>query len=276
LEKEGRVLKERVISAAILITLVILCMLTPYTRILLFAAAAVLSIRELKNVFSLKDIKCSDWVLYAYMGGQAVLCLLSLRFRIDMLYYAAWLFLAMFAGMLDGIIHEDIHGPGAMATEGLLLYPMFPYAAITLIGVSRGWIAVFVIACLSTWICDSAALFGGKAFGKHKLAPYCSPHKTVEGAVCGAISAIPTGVICYYLLMALHTHVGMWQCIVVSLVACSFGQVGDLAASLLKRMVGLKDYSNLIPGHGGMMDRADSLLFSIPVAWFCLYVLQAI
>jgi phosphatidate cytidylyltransferase len=68
----------------------------------------------------------------------------------------------------------------------------------------------------------------------------------------------------------------MWLCIVTALVASSFGQVGDLAASLLKRMVGIKDYSNLIPGHGGMMDRADSLLFSIPVAWFCLYMANAL
>lgn len=68
----------------------------------------------------------------------------------------------------------------------------------------------------------------------------------------------------------------MWLCVTASLVASSFGQVGDLAASLLKRMVGIKDYSNLIPGHGGMMDRADSLLFSIPVAWFCLYIAGAL
>ena len=125
---------------------------------------------------------------------------------------------------------------------------------------------------------DSAAATGngGKAFGIHKLAPYVSPHKTVEGAVWGAVSAFPTGVLCFYLLRFLHSPVDMLTCIVVSLIACSFGQVGDLAASLLKRMVGIKDYSNLIPGHGGMMDRADSLLFSIPVAWFCLYAANAL
>jgi phosphatidate cytidylyltransferase len=276
LEKEGHNLKERVISAAVLISLVILCMFTPYTRVLLFTAAAVLSVRELKNVFGLMKIKCVDWVVYAYIGGNAALCLLGLWFRISLEYYLAWMFLAMFAGMFAGIVDEDVHGPGAMATMGILLYPMYPYAAITLIGVSRGWVAVFVIACLSTWICDSAALFGGKAFGTHKLAPYVSPHKTVEGAVWGAVSAFPTGVLCFYLLRFLHSPVDMLTCIVVSLIACSFGQVGDLAASLLKRMVGLKDYSNLIPGHGGMMDRADSLLFSIPVAWFCLHLAHAI
>ena len=115
---------------------------------------------------------------------------------------------------------------------------MFLYAAITYIGVSEGWIATFVIACLATWVCDSFALFGGKAFGRHKVAPYVSPHKTVEGCICGALSSLPTGVISYYLLGALGVHnVPLWLCVAASLAASSFGQVGDLAASLLKRMV---------------------------------------
>lgn len=95
----------------------------------------------------------------------------------------------MFFATMAGILDEKVHGPGALCTEGILLYPMFLYAAITYIGVSDGWIATFVIACLGTWICDSFALFGGKAFGKHKVAPYVSPHKTVEGCICGALSS---------------------------------------------------------------------------------------
>lgn len=274
-------MKQRVISAAVLISLVIACMIiSPYTRILMFTAAAVLSVRELKNVFRLKDISYVDWVVYAFIGGEAALTTAGLTSGIGFVYYLAVLFAAMFCVMTAGIVKGAVHGPGAMATMGTLLYPMFPYAAITYIGVSRGWQAVFILACLSTWICDSAALFGGKAFGRHKVAPYVSPHKTVEGCISGVISAVPTGAICYFIIKSLGgfgvTLVPMWLCIVVCVVASSFGQVGDLAASLLKRMAGIKDYSDLIPGHGGMMDRADSLLFSIPVAWFCLYAANAL
>ena len=101
----------------------------------------------------------------------------------------------------------------------------------------------------------------------------------MEGAVIGAVSAVLTGVLIYYLgvwganiawLGKLYSPVPLWLCVLVSLVASTMGQIGDLAESLIKRMIGVKDFSNLIPGHGGMLDRADSLLFSIPTAYFCL------
>ena len=136
---------------------------------------------------------------------------------------------------------------------------------------SSVWIPVFAIACISTWLCDSFALFGGKRFGKHKLSPEVSPNKTVEGSVCGAISAVVAGVILFFVLKQWYS-VNCLACVLTALVCSSFGQVGDLAASLIKRMAGLKDYSNLIPGHGGVMDRVDSLLFSIPSAYFCLLI----
>ena len=68
----------------------------------------------------------------------------------------------------------------------------------------------------------------------------------------------------------------LWVCITVAVISSTLGQFGDLAASLFKREAGIKDYSNLIPGHGGMMDRADSLLFSIPTAWFCIELIDFI
>ena len=120
-------------------------------------------------------------------------------------------------------------------------------------------------------MCDSFALFGGKRFGKHKIAPSVSPNKTVEGCICGAISSVVTGVIVYY-LSQLWLPIPFWLCVVTALLASTMGQIGDLAESLVKRMIGVKDFSNLIPGHGGMFDRADSLLFSIPTAYLCLIV----
>lgn len=128
----------------------------------------------------------------------------------------------------------------------------------------------FAIACISTWVCDSFALFGGKWFGKHKLAPKVSPNKTIEGSVTGAVSSMVAGVILYFVFKGTNYNISLVTCVLTGLICSSFGQIGDLAASLIKRMAGLKDYSNLIPGHGGVMDRIDSLLFSIPAAFFCL------
>ena len=109
---------------------------------------------------------------------------------------------------------------------------------------------------------------------KHKLAATVSPNKTVEGAVWGAASSLVVGVICWLLGRWFPAVGGMnlIACMVTCLLASTMGQLGDLAESLLKRMLGVKDFSNLIPGHGGMFDRADSLLFSIPTAYLCIMV----
>ena len=128
-----------------------------------------------------------------------------------------------------------------------------------------------VLAAFSTWLCDAFALFGGMAFGKHKLAPSVSPKKTVEGCICGAIAGALTGVALYFIPFACK-DIPLWLCVLTCFIASSMGQIGDLAESLVKRMIGIKDFSALIPGHGGLFDRADSLLFSIPTAYLCLFV----
>ncbi len=136
--------------------------------------------------------------------------------------------------------------------------------------VSEIWFETLTLACLSTWVCDSFAMFGGQRFGKHTVAPQISPNKTVEGCLWGAASSLATGLIIYYI--KLLPEVSLAVCVLTAFVASTMGQIGDLAESSVKRMLGIKDFSNLIPGHGGMMDRADSLLFSIPTAYLCLNI----
>ena len=92
--------------------------------------------------------------------------------------------------------------------------------------------------------------------------------------MCGALASAVFGVLAWALLRDLGAE--LWVCVTVAVIASTMGQFGDLAASLFKRESGIKDYSDLIPGHGGMMDRADSLLFSIPTAWFCMELLDII
>ena len=115
------------------------------------------------------------------------------------------------------------------------------------------------------WSGDTAAYYGGRAFGRHRLAPKVSPKKTIEGAIAGLLGSIAAGVIG-----------GVWflgepwpELIWISAATAVTGQLGDLAESVIKRSAGVKDSSSILPGHGGILDRLDSLFFAAPVFyWF--------
>jgi phosphatidate cytidylyltransferase len=119
----------------------------------------------------------------------------------------------------------------------------------------------------SIWLCDSVAYFAGRAFGRHKLFPRVSPNKTWEGAIAGFVAAVAGFVLCRELLLP---YLVLRDAIMCGAVVGVFGQIGDLAESLLKRDAGVKDSSTLIPGHGGVLDRFDSLLFVAPLLFFYL------
>ena len=266
-------MKQRVLSAIIMVAIVLVCMLiSVYTRIAFFLAVAILCIRELVHVYSLEDVHCTKLPLYFFPIAWSILLVLDVHMEIHPAYYLAAGFFAIVWIFAAAIANHTIYGRGAEASLSILVYPLFLLLLIAAIGITEHWYSVMILACLATWTCDSFAMFGGKWFGKHKLAPYTSPNKTVEGTICGAISSLLAGLASYFLLRWLGHSVALWICLLASLICSSVGQYGDLAASLFKRMVGIKDYSNLIPGHGGMMDRADSLLFSIPTAYLCLTI----
>jgi phosphatidate cytidylyltransferase len=117
-----------------------------------------------------------------------------------------------------------------------------------------------------TWVCDTAAMFGGRTFGGPKLAPTVSPGKTRSGTVAGVIGALVVGpVFVAWIFPRVGVEMPLWQAMAVAGVLSVAGQVGDLAESLFKRQAGVKDSSHLIPGHGGVLDRLDSLYFVVPV-----------
>ncbi len=120
------------------------------------------------------------------------------------------------------------------------------------------------------WVGDSAAMGIGSWLGKHKLAPSVSPNKTVEGFIGGIVGAIAIGILMYFWKFS-----NMELVHIVSLsIGCSvFGQLGDLVESMWKRSIGIKDSSAIIPGHGGVLDRFDSLLFAAPFMYFYLNLL---
>ncbi|MHB1295554.1 MAG: phosphatidate cytidylyltransferase [Anaerolineae bacterium] len=123
------------------------------------------------------------------------------------------------------------------------------------------WLAV---ALLGTWICDTGAYLVGCHMGKHRFFPEISPRKTVEGALGGLAFGVVSVVLLSYWLVGLPVFWGV--CLGILLVFAA--TIGDLAESVIKRQVGVKDSGHLIPGHGGMLDRVDSLLFVIPMVYY--------
>lgn len=128
-------------------------------------------------------------------------------------------------------------------------------------GAGTRWLA---LVFLVTWVNDSAAYFVGKAIGRHPFAPYLSPKKTWEGTVGGLIGGVAGTILLGHWLVDLPWLHGLLLGLLVATVA----PLGDLAKSMVKRQVGVKDFSDLIPGHGGMFDRIDSLLFVAPVVYY--------
>ncbi len=134
------------------------------------------------------------------------------------------------------------------------------------LGNGRSWV---FLALFATFGSDTAAFFVGRAIGKHKLAPTISPNKTWEGAIGGLLGAVIISLL--FLLptpVQLSASLTWWQAVILGLLISFFGQLGDLVESLLKRNVGVKDSGNLIPGHGGILDRMDSIVFAVVVVYY--------
>lgn len=269
-------MKTRFSSAAIMIFVTLTCvLLSPITRVLFFAGVGMLCAREFSVNLEKLDVHCTLWVMVSYLGVQALLTLLGA----GLFAYCVWFVAGIYLALLSGILRKRVMGNGALDTVAGLSYPCVLFSLLMVISVSDIWFETIAIAMVASWLCDAFALFGGMRFGKHKLAPAVSPNKTWEGSICGAIAALFSGVIVWALghackdlpwLGSMYTILPLWVCIVTSVVASTLGQIGDLAESLLKRMIGIKDFSNFIPGHGGLFDRADSLLFAIPTAYLCI------
>ncbi|MDP4092540.1 MAG: phosphatidate cytidylyltransferase [Bacillota bacterium] len=119
------------------------------------------------------------------------------------------------------------------------------------------------------WVTDTMAYFTGRAFGKRKLSPEISPKKTVAGSIGGIIGCVAASTIYGIVLNSgNYLNVAIYHFIVIGALVGILSQVGDLAASAIKRYAGVKDYGNLMPGHGGVLDRFDSILFIAPVIYF--------
>ena len=149
-----------------------------------------------------------------------------------------------------------------------LATPLSPFP-LAMLGLPSGAAWVFGVMAI-TWIQDTFAYFVGKRFGRTKLAPAISPKKTWEGAAGGLLGAVVGAIAAVYVFCL---PLAIWQAVLLGLVGGVVGPLGDLSESLMKRQLGIKDAGTLIPGHGGILDRADSLLFTAPVLYYVILLL---
>ena len=159
--------------------------------------------------------------------------------------------------------HADTHQSIWSKLLGLILLPAVFEALVELREMSASiLLAIMAVA----WVSDSLAYFTGRAFGRHKLAPLISPGKTWEGAVGGLIGVAIYAILCFSLGWKLMSFMNLSQMILLWLALAVAGIVGDLFESLMKRSAGVKDSGNVLPGHGGVLDRVDALLPIMPLA----------
>ena len=146
--------------------------------------------------------------------------------------------------------------------------PYIANVATTVLGfVYCGWFPLHnaVLLLFAVLVTDTFCYFTGSRFGKHKLAPVISPNKSIEGAVGGTVMCL-----IFSMIIGLAIGLPWYHALILGLLIAAFAQIGDLCESLIKRDAGVKDSSNVLPGHGGFLDRTDSYILTIPVVYYYL------
>lgn len=164
-------------------------------------------------------------------------------------------------------------GPGVWTVAGLLVtgWALSHFVSMRGLEDGRNWVffALFV-----TFAYDTTAYFIGSRFGKRKMAPSISPAKTWEGAAGGVIGAIFMA-LCFTFSSPLELPITWWHAVVLGLLVSAFGQIGDLLESWFKRFIGVKDSGTAFPGHGGLLDRLDSIVFAgVVVYYYAVWIIQ--
>ena len=274
-------MKTRVITALVGIVVLVLVMLTFNTMVfnLVVAAVALIGMHE---VYAALGFDRKDWLLYAVQVPYTLLVMLSSyqkpRGAVMAASFALILFYCIYLVVRNGTVsYQKVSG--LLMFSGIIVFCFYSLIHLkVLLPVEQySYDAIFfilLILCFA-WGGDTCAYFAGRAFGKHKLCPKVSPKKTVEGAVGGVLGTMLFGVIITvaYSVIADRTeaftqsNIGVSMYVIIALlgvVAAVLGIYGDLFASVVKRQCGIKDYGTIFPGHGGILDRFDSVMFIAP------------
>ena len=273
-------MKTRIITAIVGILVLIGVMFTFNTMVfnLVIAAITLIAVHE---IYSALGFEKKDWLMYAVLVPYTLLVMLSsysaMRKLVMPVSFVLVTFFAIYLVVRNGTISYQ-KASGLLVFSGIVIFCFYSFILLKeRLPVEKfGYDAVFfilLILCFA-WGGDTAAYFAGRAFGKNKLAPVVSPHKTVEGAVGGVLGSMLAGCVLTLVYSLLSAHYNVLSIGVqprhylvllgMGAVASVLGILGDLFASSVKRQVGIKDYGTIFPGHGGILDRFDSVMFIAP------------
>ena len=272
-------MKTRVISG-IVIVLALILVLIPGGYVLFGALflVSLIAFFELTEAFSVhkKEKKLNALEVSGYLS--IIIHYIGVILFDNFTYYIISIMIAFLLIMSVFVIMY----PEYTSTQAIYTFFAFIYAPVNVsfiyllrvmpLGQYLAWIPFIA------WVCDTCAYFSGRAFGKHKLVPKLSPKKTVEGAIGGVLGSVLVGAAFGYVICRIEngSYGIILSMIIITLVGSIIAQLGDLLASGIKREHDIKDYGKIIPGHGGIMDRFDSVIFVTPCIYLLTLVLGAV
>jgi phosphatidate cytidylyltransferase len=259
---KGDIMDKRVVSALIAIPVLLFFVVSGGVIFKVgVVSLSVIALYEYINVYSKNDDKPISWVLYiGFLLHYLVIALNMHNLVLPTIY------LIVFLSMSVPIFNRSYSVISSSLTVTGFLYIINFFSLLILIrDFPNGNYFIWLVFLIS-FFCDTFAYYTGRFLGRNKLCPLVSPKKTVEGALGGVVGSI-VGVTIWKLIVG---SLGFTWIHIISLgiIGAVISQIGDLSASLIKRYVGVKDYGNIMPGHGGVLDRFDSILFTAPVVYY--------
>ncbi len=265
-------MKQRLITAAVGLAVLFVVLYFFDTPVLTAALAVLSGIAVYEVLITPRYLTTRVGGLFCalFAGGSVFLLSVEKRF-----YFLALLFFLIILFALMLLFHETFSFSAlSVCAFTCVVLPLSFSTIFMMRNAGQDGLFYLILVCIAAWVTDSAAYFIGRAFGKHKMSPKLSPHKTVEGAIGGVVvTGILFPLFCfgYWKLFRETMDFSLLHAVIVGLLCTLSGMAGDLFASAIKRQTGVKDFGKIMPGHGGVMDRFDSFLFVAPTLCLLLW-----
>lgn len=264
-------LKTRVMTGAVLSVIIATVLIFSHIPWVLNVAVVALCMQAIYELYNATDLKGYKWLYWLSYAVAIILSFVTLPHYAYIITPLLVLTIIIFIELFVKVKEQKRVSP--MLSIFLATIFIFFFKTMSYLRQLEGGIYLLGGAVLISVITDIGAYFVGKGVGKHKLAPDISPKKTIEGSIGGTLIATATLTIIAIILQSCGLFkINIGLTILYLVLASMVGQFGDLALSSIKRIVGIKDYGNLLPGHGGVLDRFDSMMFVFPFTYL-FYIL---